>query len=297
MFLTVDILKQKKACDKGIAWFNRHFPNGGELIDVIRHQYVTPEILHWGFNCLTTTKEEQDAYWEKLNIDSLARWSIYECYNITGSEYVTRSSFVENSQYIFSCKSVTDSNNISSSDNVERSRQIFGSEFVYDSARVIFGKNITESLNVVNSDYVVRSSSIMNAAVITNSHYISSLHTGGAKRIENSAFISECSNLKNCLFCFRKDSGEYLLFNEPIGPAQFEIIMRQLKNILSGWQSNLIQGEWSENTIPLDTPQIERNVICQYQNLPDVFWRWVTTLPNYDPAILYSITFQSRLLQ
>ena len=32
-----------------------------------------------------------------------------------------------------------------------------------------------------------------------------------------------------------------------------------------------------------------------FENLPDDFWQWVKTLPNYDPEILYSMTFNSTL--
>ena len=34
-----------------------------------------------------------------------------------------------------------------------------------------------------------------------------------------------------------------------------------------------------------------------YENLQDDFWQWVKTLPNYNPEVLYSITFNSALLE
>lgn len=296
MFLTLETLEQYRACESGKKWFARHFPEGGELIDVISHKYVTPEILHWGYTHLTTTEEEREIYWQKLNIDVAERWTIYESDHIVDSSYVTRSSKVRSSSYIFSCKDVVDSNNISGSKNIERSRQVFNGEFVYDSEKVYLSKNINQSLNVINSDYVVRSSSILNCAVITNSHYVHSLIVGRTKQIKDSAFITDCYNLKSCLFCTNIHDSEYMLFNQPIDPDQFDMIMKQMQNIMSGWQADFVKEEWPEETIPLDSPQLQRNVIRQFENLPEVFWRWVKTLPGYDPGILYAITFQTNLI-
>ena len=33
-----------------------------------------------------------------------------------------------------------------------------------------------------------------------------------------------------------------------------------------------------------------------FEDLPNDFWQWVKTLPNYDPEILYSMTFNPTLL-
>jgi hypothetical protein len=82
----------------------------------------------------------------------------------------------------------------------------------------------------------------------------------------------------------------------PIEADEFEMIMGQMKSILAGWQMTLVKDEWPEHTIPLDTPNIQRVTTIQFSNLPESFWRWVKTLPNYDPAILYMITFNKNLL-
>ena len=34
-----------------------------------------------------------------------------------------------------------------------------------------------------------------------------------------------------------------------------------------------------------------------FENLSSDFWQWTKTLPNYDPEILYSMTFNQGLLQ
>lgn len=296
MFITVDQLTNLGACGSGLKWFERHFPDGAELIDVINHPKVDTHTLHWGMAHLTTTAEEQEAYWKKLKIDTPHPWNIYESDTITESEYVSKSSHVQDSCYIFSSTNIAECDNVSFSSDVERSHQIFGSEFVYDSARVLQGKNITQSLNIVNSDYVVRSSSVLNAAAVNNSHYIHSFAPGRTRQIRNSAFITDCVNIKNCLFCAGIQDKEYMIFNMPVEADEFELVQNQLKSLLAGWQMTLVKDEWPEHTIPLDTPNIQRMTIEQFSNLPERFWRWVKTLPNYDPAILYMITLNKNLL-
>lgn len=294
MFLTLDILEHYGACESGKKWFARNFPKGAELIDVITHKTATPEILHWGYNHLTTTDEEQEAYREKLKINSPHPWNIYESDTITESEYVSKSSHVQDSCYIFSSTNIAECDNVSFSSDVERSHQIFGSEFVYDSTRILQGKNITQSLNIVNSDYVVRSSSVLNAAAVNNSHYIHSFAPGRTRQIRNSAFITDCVNIKNCLFCAGIKDKEYMIFNMPVEADEFELVQNQLKSLLAGWQMTLVKDKWPEHTIPLDTPNMQRITTKQFSNLPERFWRWVKTLPNYDPAILYMITFNKN---
>lgn len=296
MFLTLEILERYDACEPGKKWFSRYFPNGGELVDVMSHKYAAPDFLHWGYTNLPTSNEEREIYWKKIEVNTPYRWTIYESDHITNCEYVTRSSRIKNSNYIFGCKDIADSNNISSSNNVERSNQIFNSVFIYDSEKVHQSKNITESINIVNSDYVVRSGSVINSAVVTNSYYVGALATGRTKQIKNSAFIFECVNMQNCLFCSHIQNGEYYLFNQPIEKEQFEIIMRQFKSILAGYHTSFMREDWPSSTIPLDTPNVQLSPEKHYANLPEVFWQWVKTLPGYNPDILYSITFQTKMI-
>lgn len=296
MFLTDEILIQHGACGMGLKWFQRHFPSGAELINVINHPKIDKHTLHWGLANLNTSAEERAAYLTKLKVNVDNPSTVYECDNIDGGEYITRSSHIKNSSYVFSCKEVSDSDNISASDNVERSHQIFNSEFVYDSEKVYQSKNVTQSLNIINSDYVVRSSSVMNAASVTNSHYVHAFTHGAVKQVKDSMFITDCIGVKKCLFCAGLQDKEYMLFNQPIDPDEFTLIESQLKNILAGWQAELVKDRWPAETIPLDSPQIQRNVLHQFAQLPDKFWRWVKTLPNYDSMLLYQITFQSNLI-
>jgi hypothetical protein len=195
MFITVDILKQNKACSPGIKWFERHFPNGAELADVINHKYADKQTLHWGYANLNTSDEEKQLYRAKLNINcGDFDYTIYESDNVVDSSYVTHSSNVENSNYIFRSEDVDDSHNILQSKVVERSEQVYASEFVYDSNKVVQSKNVTESNNIICADYIIKSNHIYNAASIKNSAFICDVIPDKTKRINGSYFVSSCQD-------------------------------------------------------------------------------------------------------
>ena len=297
MYLTKEILQKFNACSAGIKWFERHFPNGAELIDVINHPKVDKHTLHWGYTNLPTTAAEQEAYRKKLNITNNPHIdTIAYSDNIEDSTFVSRSSGVEKSRFIFSCEDVINSSNVSSSKVVQRSDRIFNSEFVYDSERVYDGKNINKSHNIVSANYIINSANVMNAASVINSKFVVDIAPDGTKQIKNSVFINHCSNLDHCLFCYGISDGEHLLFNKKITPEEYDMITTQLDNILLNIELKFTHNGWPQEQIPLDAPIINRNTSNQFAALPDKFWRWMKTLPGYDPMIMYGITMQGNLL-
>ena len=203
MYLTSDTLKKYNACDTGLKWFERTFPNGAEIIDVINHKYANKSFLHWGYINLTTTPTEKEAYRKKLKINcGEANYSIYQSDNVAGCSYITHSSHVDGCERVFYSNEVRDSNDILRSNNVENSKFIYSSDFVYDSERVINGKNINGSQAIVNSEYIVNSHHIFGATNIKNSAYISDIGFAETKQISDSYFISGSKNLNHCLLKF-----------------------------------------------------------------------------------------------
>ena len=295
MFLTLDILKRHDIEEEYEEWFVKQFPNGGELVDVIAHKSTTADFLHWCYANLSISDIERQAYWEKLEINCIDKESIYLSDHVAESRYVSESSKVFDSAIVFSSEDVFASQNVFHSSHVGRSMQVFDSEFVYDSIRVYKGHNITESSNIVESNFIVQSSSVINSLDIMQSHYVVGL-TKQTKQIENSMFITDCTNLKNCLFCSNVQDRENLLFNKPIDSARMRMIKNQLIPILDGYETVLLKGEWPEGAFNAVAPSLQRNISKQFANLPEVFWRWVATLPGYDADILYSVIFQNRLM-
>ena len=293
MFLTIDELKKAGApCKEGQMWFNRWFPNGGELSEVIQHKYINTEFLHWGYTHLIVSDKERELYWDKVGVDKESRGTCYISSNVINSHYVSRANNVENSEYVFVSESVYDSEVVFGCTNVENSGEIYDSEFIEDCRRVNNSRNVVRSNNIAASTFVVDSNSIINSSIITNSSYVGGLSSA---RVSDSAFIDNCEDIDHCLFCTGIKDKKYLLFNKPIDPKQFELIRKQMTRILDNWSTCLVY-EWPEATVNIEKPRLIRNAEKQYQNLPDTFWRWVKTLPGYDPEILYAITYSKELI-
>lgn len=221
--------------------------------------------------------------------------TVFGSTEVINSDYVLRSNIVENSNYIFDCEDITNSNNVSYSRVVQSSSQVFDSEFIYQSRRVSNSCNVTESDNIIQSNFVVLSRDIMNATNVIESMFVTDLSPSYTKNITFCAFINHCQSLKNCLFCYDVHDKEYLLFNKPISAREFDMIKMQMTNLLNKYGLVFVK-KWPIEQIPLDSPRIDRNIERQFAKLPEVFWRWVKTLPGYDPMILYNITMQGNLL-
>lgn len=298
MYITKEQLVAVGACGQGLKWFERTFPNGAELTDVINHKYASPHFLHWGLANLTTTDKEKEIYRRKLNIDcGDANYSIYESDNIISSSYVTHSSHIDGCEHVFYSNNIKDSNYILRSNDIENSKFIYGSDFVFDSERVINGKNVNNSQVIVNSDYVINSHHIYGAASIKNSAYIADIGFAETKQIKDSYFISGSKNLDHCLFCFGIENQNYQLFNKTIDEIEYTMMVKQLKFVLEDWEPEFVKDNfWPQGTIPLDAPILQRNAVKQWGGIPDKFWQWIKTLPGYDASILYSITYNSNLI-
>jgi hypothetical protein len=221
--------------------------------------------------------------------------TVFGSTKVVNSDYVLRSDMVENSNYIFDCEDITNSNNISYSRVVQSSDQVFDSEFIYQSHRVSNSCNVTESDNIIQSNFVISSRDIMNATNVIESMFVTDLSPSYTKNINFCAFINHCQNLQHCLFCYDINNGEYLLFNKPISAREYDMIKMQMTNVLNKHELIFVK-KWPIEQIPLDSPRIDRNIEWQFAKLPEVFWRWVKTLPGYDPMILYGITMQGNLL-
>ena len=289
MYLRPDDLLKHGGCYPGYSFMQRYYPDGGELVDIMKHKYVTPHFLHWGFLELDTNDEEKALYYKLLNIHVEKPHTVHSCDNVIDSMYIYYSSNVCDSEVVKNSKEIRNSSYISASEEVEGSKYLFESEFVYDSDYIYRGKNITSCSNLCEVDYAINSRSIY-----ASKHTIDCGWVRNSENLTNCEFCADCSDLKNGLFCCGT-SGEYLLFNKPIDQRQFEVIQRQLHSILNGWKMELTT-HWGDSDFIAPNPSKNVNYIKQYSSLPDKFWKWVQTLPGYDNMLMYQITFQPQLL-
>lgn len=283
MFLTVDILKERRACEKGINFVKKNYPNGVELSEIIQNRDIPKEFLHWGFSHLDATDEEIKLYEKVLDITNTTGY--FESEKVSDSQQVRFSSEIENSKDIYRSKKVKNSYSIYSSNNIEDSSNINKSSFCSNSEIILNSTNVTDSIMVINSNCIIRSNSIIKSKFITESTCIID-----SSNTEDCDFLMDCSNMRDSIFCLGLDGKEYCLFNKPISKIMYENISFQFSKYIT-----LPLRMVYTNNENLASTQVN-NFSKFFENLSNDFWQWVKTLPNYDPEILYSMTFNPILL-
>lgn len=289
MYLRPEDLLKYGGCYQGYSFMSRYYPDGVELVEIMKHKYMTDEFLHFGFDNFDTSDEEKALYYELLNIKCDNLPSIYHCRDVENCYLVSRSQRISNSTNIKNSADVNHSEYVVSCDSVENTLRASNSSFVYDSNSVIGSVNITNSAHVVGSKYVVDSTSIIDCENAIGCSWLRH-----CRAVEDCFFCADCHDLKHGLFCDGV-SGEYMLFNKPIDPKQFELIKRQLLMVMRDWRMKVME-EWSVEGLDWSAPKINRNFITQYAAVPKKLWNWLATLPGYDSFMLYKITFQPFLL-
>lgn len=287
MFITVDLLKKHKACENGIKYIERFYPNGAEMIDIIRDKHINKEMLHWGREHLTHTPEELAAYWEACHIVNSD--GIWYGQNIHNSKFVVKSKEVKGSDRVYHSEDVINSSDIVYGETISNSAQVFASTMVSNSSLIAQCNNITESKNICFSTMVSRSINIYNSKNVFGSSEIIK-----CDNVTDSYFCQDCKNIKHCMFCEGVEDAEYYLFNQPIDKERFELFLQQYKRFM---QSRLaFAPEWPENLIRTYSPSISQKFDEWYKPIPEKFWKWARTLPGFDSMLLYNITMLPEIL-
>ena len=286
MFITLDILQKRGACQEYLDFFQKHYPDGVEMLYMIEQGHMPYHALHWGYKWLDPNEEEIAAYWKKVAV--VDSEGVDESDHVTNSRIIVASSRITDCHDIIDSKDVTSSHQIRNSEFVADSSFISGSSFIDNSLRILNSKNVDNSCEVVDSIYVINSSGVMDSTNVVDGHTI-----WRSKDLTNCGFCFDCANLTNSLFCLNTENGEYLLFNKPIDKVRFEIINKQFRRYASA-HSDMTTG-WTENIHGADATKIN-NFRKNTENIPEVFWSWVKTLPGYDSMIMYSITFNPQFL-
>lgn len=287
MFVTLELLRKHNASEQGIKYIERFYPNGAEVIDIIRDRHISKEFLHWGREHFTTNAEELAAYC--IACDIVNSESFWYSQNIHESKYVSKSKNIFNSSSIFESQDIDSSKDIVSSENIENSNQIFFSSMIDTSQKIYKGINITESTNVCNSTMVARSTSVIDSFNVFDSSEIVNCIS-----VSNSHFCRDCKNIKHCMFCEGFGDAEYCIFNVPIDKDHYEMIEKQYQKYLK--ELLAFVRDWPEelaiNEIVLPTKKFDD----WYHPISEKFWKWARTLPFYDSMLLYKITMNPEIL-
>ena len=287
MFVTSEILRKHNACEQDIKYIEHFYPNGAEMIDIIRDKHISKEMLHWGREHLTHTSEELAAYWEACHV--INSDGIWYSQDVHSSRFVVKSKEVKGSDRIYHSEDVIDSSDIVHGETISNSAQVFTSTMVSNSSLIAHCNNITESKNICFSTMVSRSINIYSSKNVFGSSEIIKCNN-----VTDSYFCQDCKNIKYCMFCEGIENTEYCLFNQPIDKERFELFLQQYKRFM---QSRLaFAPEWPENLIGAYSPSISQKFDEWYKMIPEKFWKWARTLPGFDSMLLYNITMLPEIL-
>lgn len=281
MFLTLDTLKRLGACGQGVKYFERFYPNGVEVIDIIGDRHINKEFLHWGRKHLDLTPEELQAYDKACRIENTEGY--WYSLDVKNSKYIIKSKNIEGCIGVFSSSDVSNSRDISASDSVSDSSQIFYSSFIEESEKILKGQNIINSVNICNSTMVARSRNIIDSSNVFDSSEIVNCDT-----VSNSHFCQKCTDIKNCMFCEGLIDAEYYIFNKPVDKNYYELFEKQYKKYLTVLL-DFVQ-DWPEEMMIEQFISPTRKFDDWYHPISDKFWKWARTLPNFDSMLLYNIT-------
>jgi hypothetical protein len=257
------------------------------MIDIIRDRHISKEFLHWGREHLTHSNEELAAYTQACHIVNTDGY--WYSQDVKDSKYIIKSKQVVNSIGVFSSTDINNSSDIVDSEDVIDSKQIFHSSMVEGSEKIFRGQNITQSINICNSTMIANSKNVIDSnKVFDSSEIIASTN------VFNSYFCHNCKEIKHCMFCENLENAEYCLFNKPVNKKYFELFEKQyLKYLVE--RLDFVR-EWPEEFSAAMAIAPTRKFDDWYHPIPQRFWKWVRTLPNFDPMLIYNITMLPEIL-
>ena len=243
-------------------------------------------------------KEEQRNILEKVESKLLIikTKNYYHIYDVTDSNYVFNSSQIKRS------KSVFDSINIDNSFSILRSQNVKNSSFIYDSTYISDSTIIKDSKNINNSHNILKCAALLDC----NDMYMSNSCTDSnyshhCINSENLHLCVNCENTANALLCMNlkgdeHPDGDYFIFNKLITKKFFDICMSQFAEIFKNISLPLINIQDSKSSFVTEPTQ-NLNHFYYYKNLPQCFYEWAESLPNYNAQILYNITLNQKILK
>lgn len=288
MFITANDLREYKACEQGIKYIERFYPDGAQLIDIICDRHINKEFLHWGREHLTTTEEEMNAYREACKIVNTKFF--WQSENVKDSNFVVRSKDVTESRGVFESVDVTKGVDIVGGDGINESEQIFYSSMIENCARVLKSQNVVASRNVCNSIMVARSKSVLNSFNVFDSTEIIDCDT-----VAESHFCQKCKNIDHCLFCDGIENVEYCIFNKPVSKSHYDLIVSQYMKYLVE-ELDFVR-DWPKELSRSIHIYATRKFDDWYHPIQPKFWKWARTIPGFDGMFLYNFTMLPELLE
>lgn len=288
MFLTNDILKKYKACGKGIDIFNKIYPAGAEMRDVILNENIPDEALFWGALYLPSSEEERALLSHRMKVNNSV--NVMASHNVNDSKDVRRSNNIEKSKRILNSDTIIESKFVTNSTDIKLSHNIINSHHIFKSGDVANSQHIKNSFNVANS------SNITDSINILNSHHLYS--SEAVYQCEDSEFVGISFGIKHSkkiLFCTQISDGNSMIFNKPIDNYKFEHYWHSLCEFISDEKIQIIMG--APTISNFYSADVNNNFKIMFESMSYELRQWIKQIDNYDPYIMYTITLDPFWLE
>lgn len=295
MFVNKELIAYLNGCEKGYKLFEKLYPNGAEVMEILDNKKIPKSIFHWGKENLNVSEEEIQKYLQVCKIINST--------NVSFSEKVFDSNDVERSSNIVESNSVLKSQDVYNSSAVVNSDSITKSSGVSQSKQVTFSKNIISSNQIINSTNVIKSNSITRSNNIISSE-LATLCSFllKCKKIINCHFSSFLVNCEYCFFCNGlNNSKKPMIFNTPISLDDYERIYDEYQELIKNEAARIVYYENISGEYIKDKCFVEGYCINDYREyfkyISDDFKKWIENLPYFDPFLMYQITYDENWLK
>lgn len=283
MFLTPDKMEKFFYEHGVIERFKEIYPSGAELSMIVKEEKLPLSFfLHTTnlYDYISIEKNIQEDINRILKVEDSE--DIMLSLNIIKSKLIKNSTYVENSNTVFNSYKVIELKQIFDSEVIKNSEKIFTSSLVNSSKEVHSCTNVYLSQNIVSSVDVMDSSSILNCEHINNSSILRN-----CDKMFESYFCADCSSLDHCFGCFNLSNKSFHVFNTPVSEIQFNNIIIMFNLIKQPLALIEYQSDY--------TATKNMNIGEYFNNYTQSFFKWLSTLQNYNPEIVYNITLQKEI--
>lgn len=279
MFVTLDDLKSRNACATGIKLFERLYPEGVEIMDLLDNKHIPLEILHWGYQHLDVDDKEIEKYYQRCGITESKQ--ILESERVHKSCFVNQSKDVTDSNFITHSLDIADSVQVSYSSNVKGSRHIYNCETIEGTHGAADSKEIYKCGNVIDSSNIRDSWAVANCRNVTESQFI--YRSTLSEDCHFSSFLTGCHK---CMFCSGLKGEQFHLFNKPISQEEWEKIFYDEFSVRINEEAFFLLKDNSKLNSYYNARK-ETSFKNYFSLISDGFNEWVKSLPNFDPFVMY----------
>ena len=287
MVVTAELLSNFTGIEKIVPYFEKMYPNGASLIDIINTKNINKQFLHWLKEHFSFSERELRAYAEACCIHNCDGYWYSE--NAINSTYVIHSKNVQDSRGVFHSTDITKSTDVVNCESVDNCTQVFFSNMVDECKKILRSANATRSFVICDATGIIGSKNIINSSSVFNSSEIIN-----STNVSNSHFCQNCKNIKHCLFCLDLENAEYHIFNQPIEKEWYEQFERQYEKYQTA-DLEFVE-EWPEDLLSSAVGITNKSFDNWFVKVSERFWKWARTLPGFDSMLIYEITMLPDIL-